>query len=214
LAENRSGLLFVIAAPSGAGKTSLCRALMGRLREEGERPLEWSCSYTTRKPREGEVHGRDYFFVDDAGFDRMVKAGEFAEWAWVHDRRYGTSAANLKKAEEEGVDLLVEIDIQGAAQLRKKYELGCFIFILPPSWEALVARLQGRGTEPAEEVAKRLQRAKAEMLEWTWFDYIIINDRFEEAVDRLRAVALGVRSRREAMKPLVQKILRGFEQEG
>lgn len=204
-----SGLLFVVAAPSGAGKTSLCKALLTRLNQEGERELYWSCSYTTRAPREGEVHGRDYFFVDDPTFERMVQRGEFAEWAEVHDRRYGTSRSYLEQAAAEGRDLLVEIDIQGAGNLRRQYQKAGFIFILPPSWEVLEQRLNGRGTESAEEVGRRLATAKKEMLEWTWFDYIIVNDRFDAAVDRLRAVVMAARAKREVMSVAVKEILSG-----
>jgi guanylate kinase len=205
------GLLFVVAAPSGAGKTSLCKALLARLKEEGERELSWSCSYTTRPPREGEVPDRDYFFVDEMAFDRMVAAGEFAEWAIVHGRRYGTSRAYLEKAAGKGHDLLVEIDIQGARQLRDKYPRACFIFILPPSWEALEQRLKARGTESEAEVEKRLLRAREEILEWSWFDYIIINDDFDKAVDQLRGVVFAFCSKREVMAPRVEPILRSVQ---
>lgn len=204
---SEKGLVFVVAAPSGAGKTSLCHALLQRLREEGQCELFWSVSYTTRPAREGEVNGRDYFFVDDTTFDRMVENREFAEWAWVHNRRYGTSRAYLEESTRQGKDLLLEIDIQGARNLQSQYRQAVFIFILPPSWEALVQRLRRRGTESPEEVERRLDTAKNEMREWSWFDYIIVNDDFSAAVDRLRAVVLASRARRETMASTVQEIL-------
>jgi guanylate kinase len=202
-----TGQLFVVAAPSGAGKTSLCKALIERLRNEGLPELHWSVSYTTRAPRNGEIEGRDYFFVDDAVFDRMVAEGRFAEWAQVHGRRYGTNRDYLAAAAEKGQDLLVEIDIQGAHLLRPQYEKAHFIFILPPSWEALEARLRGRGTEKEAEISRRLARARDEMREWAGFDYIIINDRFETALDLLRAIVLAARARRAIMKDSVLTIL-------
>jgi guanylate kinase len=209
--KTQPGLLFVVAAPSGAGKTSLCKALMARMRERGERPLHWSVSYTTRARRPGERHGRDYFFVDDATFDRMIERDEFAEWAHVHRRRYGTSKKYLEKSAADGRDLLVEIDTQGARQLRKKYGNACFIFILPPSWPALSRRLKGRGTESAEEVRRRLRRAHQEILEWKRFNYIIINDDFDRAVDRLAAVVCAERQEKAVMGPAAEAVIHGLK---
>ena len=201
------GQLFVVSAPSGAGKTTLCKALIARMTAEREQELCWSVSYTTRKPREGEVHGRDYFFVDDAAFDRMMAEGAFAEWAHVHGKRYGTSQDYLEEMARRGQDLLIEIDVQGARQLRGQYRQAHFIFILPPTWETLESRLRGRGTEPEPEVQKRLLRARDEMLEWSGFDYIIINDDFTRALDRLRAVVLAARADKDIMQTTVARIL-------
>ncbi len=205
--EAARGLLFVVAAPSGAGKTTLCRSLMQRLEQEGVPGLDWSVSYTTRQQRQGEEHGRDYFFVDDETFDRMVEGGEFAEWAKVHERRYGTSKKYLEQKHHQGVDLLLEIDTQGASQLREEYKQACFIFILPPSWQVLEQRLKGRATEKEVQVKTRLDRAKQEILEWRWFDYIIVNDDFDVAVDRLRAVVVAERHRTRVMAPRVGPII-------
>jgi len=205
--SKRTGLLFIVSAPSGAGKTSLCKALMKRLEHEGERPLSWSVSYTTRPRRKGEEHGTDYFFVDEAEFDRMVAAAEFAEWAVVHGRRYGTSKAHIKKAAEEGRDLLIEIDVQGARQLKDKIPGAVFVFILPPSWDTLSERLKGRATEEDIEVERRLAAARREVLEWSWFDYIIINDDFNAGVDCLRAVVIAARHTREAMEERVRLVI-------
>lgn len=203
----------MVAAPSGAGKTSLCKSLLRRLDEEDSGSLTWSCSYTTRKPRAGEVDGRDYFFVDDDTFDGMVAREEFAEWANVHGRRYGTGRKYLEEAAASGTDLLVEIDIQGARQLREKQGRGIFVFILPPSWRALEERLSGRGTEEADEVSRRLLTARAEVLEWNWFDYIIVNEDFGRAVDDLRSVIVAARLRREVVRARVEDILAGLKME-
>ena len=207
----KHGLLFVVAAPSGTGKTSLCKALLKRFEDEGTVSLSWSVSYTTRKKREGEEHGRDYFFVDDDEFVKMIDAGEFAENALVHGKRYGTSKRYLKDASDEGKDLLVEIDIQGARQLLENYKDAVFIFILPPSWSALEKRLRGRGSEKEDEILRRLKTAKKEVLEWSGFNYIIINEDFDEAVDRLRSVVLSCKNKKEAMEPLVVPVLKSFE---
>lgn len=204
------GILFIVSAPSGAGKTSLCKEVLGRVQADGLRPLRWSCSYTTRAKRAGEVEGRDYFFVSDAEFDRMVRAGEFAEWATVHGKKYGTSLRYLQEAEAEGIDLLLEIDTQGARQLREKYPRGRFIFILPPSWSALAGRLKGRGTDAAEEVARRLETARSEVEELGLYDYLIVNDQFDRAADELEAVVRAEGCRRERRRESVEKILQTF----
>jgi guanylate kinase len=205
------GILFIVSAPSGAGKTTLCNEVLRRIQAEGSRELRWSCSYTTRAPRTGEVHGRDYFFVSDEEFDRMVRAGEFAEWARVHGHKYGTSLRYLEQAEEEGIDLLLEIDWQGARQLREKYTRGRFIFVLPPSGQALQERLVRRGTDSAAEVAARLETARTEVEEWGLYEYLVLNDDFDRAADELWAVITAERCRRERKRETVEKILKTFE---
>ncbi len=209
----RAGLLFIVSAPSGAGKTSLCKEVLARINQKAKRPLKWSCSYTTRPPREGERHGVDYFFVSDEEFEEMVKKGEFAEWAWVHGHRYGTSIKYLKQAEEQGIDLLLEIDCQGARQLREKYKKGCYIFILPPSLKELRRRLKGRGTEPQEVIEKRIQRAKQEVEEYELYDYIIINDDFKQASDQLEAVIEAERVKKNNQLEDIKPILEQFKGE-
>lgn len=207
---SEKGLLFIVSAPSGAGKTSLCRAVLKKLNRKWKRPLRWSCSYTTRAPRQGEKNGRDYFFVTEEEFVRMIKAGEFVEWAWVHNHRYGTSKKYLQQALSAGNDLLLEIDCQGARTLRRKKFPACFIFILPPSLKELKQRLLKRGTESTAVIRQRLNRAREEVEEYKFYDYIIINDRFDSAVAELEGIILAERSRREVRQARVEPILRQF----
>lgn len=180
------GKLFVIAAPSGAGKTTLVRALMKRVQT-----LRFSISYTTRKPRPNEVHGQDYFFVDHAGFERMVAAGEFLEHARVFDNYYGTSKPQVESMLREGENVLLEIDWQGAQQIRHAMPECESIFILPPSREALEQRLRGRQTDNDEVIARRLRDSIADMSHWNEFDYVVVNDDFERATAELEAVVAG-----------------------
>jgi guanylate kinase len=205
------GILFVVSAPSGAGKTSLCREVLLRINRDFKRPLKWSCSYTTRPARQGERNGEDYFFVTEQEFEQMIQAGEFAEWAVVHGHHYGTSLRYLKEAGEQGIDLLLEIDCQGARQLRDKYK-GVFIFVLPPSFEELQRRLKSRGTETEDVIVRRINRAAEEVEEYQRYDYIIVNDVFELASRELEGIILSERSRliikdRE-IKPIVDQFRR------
>lgn len=180
------GKLFVIAAPSGVGKTTLVRALMKRVQT-----LRFSISYTTRKPRPNEVHGQDYFFVDHAGFERMVAAGEFLEHARVFDNYYGTSKPQVESMLREGENVLLEIDWQGAQQIRHAMPECESIFILPPSREALEQRLRGRQTDNDEVIALRLRDSIADMSHWNEFDYVVVNDDFERATAELEAIVAG-----------------------
>src|SRR5512137_1429404 len=169
----RRGRLFVIAAPSGAGKTSLVRALMQR-----EPRLRFSVSYTTRKQRPNEKHGRDYFFVTHEEFARMVAAGEFLEHATVFDNSYGTSRAQVEESLTAGQDLILEIDWQGARQIRRALPECHSIFILPPSRAELERRLRGRGTDAEEVVQRRLKDAAGDMGHWREFEFVVVNDDF------------------------------------
>ena len=188
------GHLYVIAAPSGAGKTSLLKAVMAR------RPgLSFSVSCTTRKPRPGEVDGKDYHFVDRAEFERLIAAGEFVEHANVFGNLYGTRRSVVESALAEGRDLVIEIDWQGAAQVRKRLPEAVQIFILPPSRAELEKRLRGRGSDSEEVIARRLQESVLEMSHWHEFDYVIVNRDFEAAAAELEAVfdGRGEASRRD-----------------
>jgi len=182
----RRGRLFVVAAPSGAGKTSLVRALMER-----EPGLRFSVSYTTRPQRPTETHGRDYFFVDRGEFERMAAAGEFLEHARVFDNRYGTSRRVVEESLAAGQDLILEIDWQGARQVRAALPECLPIFILPPSRVELERRLRGRGTDSEEVILRRLRDAASDMTHWDEFDYVVVNDDFDRALEELRAIVAG-----------------------
>jgi guanylate kinase len=188
------GRLFVIAAPSGAGKTSLVKALMER-----EAGLRFSVSYTTRRPRPKETPGVDYFFVDKAEFEAMITRGEFLEHARVFDNYYGTALAQVEASLAAGQDLILEIDWQGAQQVRAKLPECHSIFILPPSREELERRLRGRGTDAEDVIQRRLRDAASDMTHWSEFDYVVVNDDFERALADLQAIVHGAgqASRRE-----------------
>ncbi len=183
-----AGNLYVVAAPSGAGKTTLVRLLLDR-----EAEVNLSVSFTTRPPRPGELDGRDYHFVDAAAFRAMIARQEFLEWAEVHGNFYGTSKKWITERLASGRDVLLEIDWQGAQQVRLAFPGAIGIFILPPSMEELTRRLTGRGTDSAEVIARRLAAAQAEMRHVGEFDYVIINGSLEQALDDLRAVVRASR---------------------
>ena len=174
------GRLFIISGPSGAGKTSVCTPVLDRLPG-----LELSVSFTTRRPRSGEVEGRDYRFVSDAVFDSMIEGGEFGEHARVHGSRYGTSKRFLDDAIGGGRSVLLDIDVQGARKLRLSYPQARTVFLLPPSRKHLERRLAGRGTEDDATVQGRLGAACAEIEQARSYDLVIVNDRLDKAVDRL-----------------------------
>ena len=186
----REGVLYVISAPSGAGKTSLCKEIIDIFPN-----LRHSVSYTTRPPRNGEVHGRDYFFVGKEEFERMAEAGELAEWAEVHGNLYGTSLATLKESRSEGIDLILDIDCQGARQLKGRFEGGVYIFVLPPSIEELRRRLDNRSSDSQEVIERRINNAAGEIKEARWYDYIIVNDKFSEALEQLKSVLVAEQCR-------------------
>jgi guanylate kinase len=177
------GRLYVIAAPSGAGKTSLVKALMER-----EPRIQFSVSYTTRKPRPNEIPGRDYHFVTPERFQEMIENHEFLEHARVFDNCYGTGVRAVQEALSNGEQLLLEIDWQGARQVRTRIPQACTIFIMPPSRDALELRLKGRSTDSDEVIQRRLRDAAEDLGHWTEFDYVVINDRFERAIEDLQAI--------------------------
>ena len=188
--KRREGLLFVVSAPSGAGKTTLCRALSDSIEN-----LTHSISYTTRKPRPGETDGRDYYFVTEERFRNMVQAGDFAEWAQVHSNLYGTSRRVLSEMRTEGTDVILDIDTQGAGQIKEKCQDAVFIFIMPPSLEILEERLRNRKSDNEAEIKKRMRRARDEIRDYTMYDYIIVNRDFDRALTELRSVVLAERCR-------------------
>ena len=181
--EHFPGNLFVVAAPSGAGKSSLVKALM-----ELDAKVSPSVSHTTRAPRGQEKHGREYFFVSPTEFDQMVNANAFLEWANVHGHRYGTSRKPIEDQIAQGSDVILEIDFQGALQVKRLFTNAVLIFILPPSWDELKSRLHNRGEDEPDVIALRLQNAADEMAQAREFDYVIINELFERALFDLKAI--------------------------
>ena len=189
------GNLFVVAAPSGAGKSSLVKALM-----ELDQRVSPSVSHTTRAPRGQEVHGREYFFVSNDTFDQMVAQNAFLEWAHVHGNRYGTSKAAIEQRMQAGADVVLEIDFQGAIQVKRIFPNAVLIFILPPSWEELRSRLERRNEDSAETIELRLQNAAQEMAHAREFDFVIINELFERALFDLKAVVHAQRLKYAAQR--------------
>jgi guanylate kinase len=188
--KRKQGLLFVVSAPSGAGKTSLCRAVTDSLEN-----LTHSISYATRKPRPGEIDGRDYYFVTQERFQAMIDAGDFAEWAEVHSNLYGTSRRVLSDMIAKSIDVILDIDTQGAKQIKSKFDSAVFIFIMPPSLEILEERLRNRKSDNEEEIKKRMRRARDEIKDFNMYDYIIVNREFDRALTELRSIVTAERCR-------------------
>lgn len=203
----RRGRLFVIAAPSGAGKTSLVRALMER-----ERSLAFSVSFTTRPRRKGEIDGQDYHFVDEARFDELVGADAFVEHARVFGNHYGTGRTQVEEALAAGQSLILEIDWQGARQVRARMPEVLDIFILPPSRAVLEQRLRGRRTDSPAVIERRLRESVEEMSHWSEFRYVVVNDDFDRALDEMTAIIRGqgeaLRSDRPGLADLAATLLR------
>lgn len=200
-----SGHLFIVTAPSGAGKTSLVKALLVT-----DPHVKLSISYTTRPPRPGEINGEDYHFVSEQEFMRMLEAGEFLESALVHGCRYGTSQAWVEGVLREGNDLLLEIDWQGAAQVRALFSGAISVFILPPSEDALRQRLTKRGQDAPEVIARRLANAHEEISHVSEFDYVIINDQFDDALNDLQALFRSQRLQARTQLERYADIVNGF----
>ena len=180
---NRKGLLLVVSGPSGAGKGTICKALLNKNDQ-----IKLSVSATTRKPRNGEVHGVNYFFIEKEEFTKMIENGEFLEYAQIYDNFYGTPKAAIIECLEKGQDVILEIEMQGARQIKEVYPEGVFIFVLPPSLEELKSRIVGRGTETQEEIEKRFSCAFEEINQIVNYDYFIVNEDIEKSVSDVEAI--------------------------
>jgi guanylate kinase len=206
------GDIFVVSAPSGAGKTTLCQRLL-----EGDERLCFSVSYTTRSPRPGEENGRDYFFVSRRRFEAMREEGGFLEWAEVHGNLYGTSRSQVLDRLQDGMDVLLDVDVQGARQIRKTFSDAVFIFILPPSWEELKRRLHVRGSEDPERLLLRLKNAAVELNAVDEYEFTVVNTDIEAALNELKAIVISrrcltqrVMKRKGLAWALVQSAAQGF----
>ena len=180
---NRKGLLLVVSGPSGAGKGTICKALLNKNDQ-----IKLSVSATTRKPRNGEDHGVNYFFIEKEEFAKMIENGEFLEYAQIYDNFYGTPKAAIIECLEKGQDVILEIEMQGARQIKEVYPEGVFIFVLPPSLEELKSRIVGRGTETQEEIEKRFSCAFEEINQIVNYDYFIVNEDIEKSVSDVEAI--------------------------
>ena len=180
---NRKGLLLVVSGPSGAGKGTICKALLNKNDQ-----IKLSVSATTRKPRNGEVHGVNYFFIEKEEFTKMIENGEFLEYAQIYDNFYGTPKAAIIECLEKGQDVILEIEMQGARQIKEVYPEGVFIFVLPPSLEELKSRIVGRGTETKEEIEKRFSCAFEEINQIVNYDYFIVNEDIEKSVNDVESI--------------------------
>jgi guanylate kinase len=197
----REGLILILSAPSGAGKTSLCRELFKTFPD-----IKESISYTTRKPRTGEVDGLAYHFISEEEFERMVDDDAFAEWAMVHGNMYGTALKTIEEARKNGIDMVLDIDCQGALKLKEQFEGGIYVFILPPSMDELRRRLESRSSDSQDVIDRRIARAGDEIKESRWYDYIIINDSFDVASSELAAIITAHRRKTFRMLEQVGKL--------
>ena len=180
---HQCGCLFIVSAPSGAGKTTLCKAILKRFPE-----LKYSISHTTRNPRNNEKNGVDYYFITKEEFEKNIQDNKWLEWAFVHDHFYGTSAEYIKRHLSEGDSILLDIDVAGAKQILARHPDSITIFILPPSISTLRQRLEARGTDSAETIAKRLKKAEEEIAQKNIYQHHIINDSLTEAIDQMSAI--------------------------
>ncbi|MFZ2054940.1 MAG: guanylate kinase [Candidatus Aminicenantales bacterium] len=200
-------MIYVVSGPSGCGKSTLIRRALANLEE-----VRFSVSHTTREKRESEVEGKDYYFVGPESFRRMVQRGQFVEWALVHGAYYGTSKKELAKGGSK--DIVLDIDIQGARQIRKKVRSAVLIFVLPPSFEELRRRIEGRGLDSAGAVRKRMATARNEVRAYASFDYVLVNDDLDRAADELESILRCRRALLSARRRAIQPILKSFRSKG
>src|SRR3954469_3421569 len=201
----RRGRLFVVSAPSGSGKTTVVERLVSIMPDLG-----LSRSYTSRAARPGETDGVDYNFVSRARFEQMIAADAFLEWAHVFGNLYGTCAADAERDLQQGCDLVLVIDVQGARQVRQRYADTVGVFVMPPSFEVLEQRLRGRSKDTEAAMQRRLETARAEVAAFTEYDYVIVNDELEACVDRLRSIVLAERARLRSMRTAAEDIVKTF----
>lgn len=199
------GILFVVSSPSGGGKGTLIQRVLDKVLN-----LSYSVSFTTRAPRAGEVDGREYFFVATEKFEEMVAAGEFLEWAIVHGKLYGTSREQVSREISAGHDIILEVDVQGAASVRTLLPDSVSIFILPPSFEVLRQRLQARGTDSPDELDLRLRNAPTELQDYSAFQYVIINDELDRAAGEMMAVVHAERARLSRQGERIKRVVEEF----
>jgi len=196
-----SGQLFVISAPSGAGKSTVAMAVRQRIPGLG-----YSISHTTRKPRGDERNGVNYHFVDDRTFTKMIDEGAFVEWAKVYDNFYGTSSSNLQDQTASGLDVLMDVDIQGGRNIKDRFPDSVLIFLLPPSLEELERRLRERGTDNEPVIRARMKSAADDIKNCTWYDYIIVNDKLEQAIDETQSIIISKRCVTARQMPGIRKL--------
>ena len=207
--RRRQGLLIVVSAPSGTGKTSLCQELVATIPD-----VRYSISYTTRPRRATEVAAKHYHFVDQKTFRAMIEADGFLEWAEVYGHLYGTPRVPLRQWRQEGIDVLLDIDTQGAAQIRQREPSGVSIYLLPPSLAVLRRRLQNRQSDAPEEIARRLKKAKEEVKAYREYQYVVISDDFKSAYKELEAIVLAERNKTSALDlSSLEQALTGTEEE-
>lgn len=199
------GILFVVSSPSGGGKGTLIQRVLNTVPN-----LSYSVSFTTRAPRPGEIDGREYFFVTTEKFEAMIAAAEFLEWAHVHGKLYGTAREQVSREISDGRDIILEVDVQGAASVRTLLPDSVSIFILPPSFEVLRQRLQARGTDSPDELDLRLRNAPTELQDYSAFQYVIINDELDRAADEMSAIVHAERTRLSRQGERVKRVVEAF----
>lgn len=193
-----NGSIFIVSAPSGTGKSTICKEIIKQIPD-----ITFSISYTTRAKRKGEVNGIDYFFISDSDFDKKIKTNFFIEWADVYGKKYGTSVDFIKKSISEGRDILLEIDVQGARNIKNIFQHSIAIFILPPSIQELEKRMEQRNENSKDDMRVRLIQARDEIMKSTFYDYIVINDDLSSAVEKIKSIIIAERHKQVRMKDFI-----------